>query len=279
MNLRLILFIIAVLVIAWIIWDHNRKNSNKNRYTKRKHVSTRPLEELEYDIEQEIYSPYSKDESKLNLNGQRQLASAQRQEFENDFFEEDAFEQKKSFTKKPADFEFIDEEEDDYYEDSSYGQQVHQNTNHQPNKLDHNVKKVFTLYIQAKGDEEFRGDSLLQALLSVGCRFGAMDIFHRHEKTSGHGKVLFSVASIINPGTFDIDNIQDITTPGLALFFTCPGTTAPLMVFDLMLKTSYKLAKFLHAEILDDQFNRLTSERVAEIRTKINKMEASEYLS
>lgn len=39
MTLRLILFIIAIVIIAWIIWDHNKKQVKTNKY-----VENQPLE-------------------------------------------------------------------------------------------------------------------------------------------------------------------------------------------------------------------------------------------
>lgn len=352
MSLRLILFIIAVLVIAWIIWDHNRKSKKQNYYipNKRSDIEPRAMpvsRSIEYDIDNEVLT--STDHTSVShkipnrVSGQMSEQGAQgkfaqnRDSMEPDFdeyfaassqsFQSRAVEQvsrQKDLSDIDVDMDFttleakqktsdsnrvryndnpfldsdikFDDSEfdsihagsigknsniDDLYQSTDPLLAEHQEQNYafnsaqaQPVEIEN---KVFTLYVYAGDKNNFRGDELLHGLLSVGCRFGDMNIFHRHEKTSGHGRIMFSVASMVNPGVFDINNMQDQKVPGVALFFTYPGTYAPSVVFDLMLKTAYKLAKHLHGEILDEDRRPLTPGKTHEIRDKIELLEVNEF--
>ena len=46
-------------------------------------------------------------------------------------------------------------------------------------------------------------------------RFGTMDIFHRHARKTALGPVLFSLANLVKPGTFELSSMSDFETPGL----------------------------------------------------------------
>ncbi len=144
------------------------------------------------------------------------------------------------------------------------------------NKLNNN-SKVYSVYIKAKNNTMLKGEHLLQALLSLGCRYGDMNIFHRYEQSNGDGQVMFSIASMVKPGTLDIDKMQELSIPGVVLFFTYPGTFEPLIIYDLMMKTAYQLARFLDADILDENKEHLTLEHAREVRSQIEVLEIQEY--
>ena len=80
-----------------------------------------------------------------------------------------------------------------------------------------------TKNVVARSDLGFRGEDILQILLSCDLRFGDMNFFHRHEFEAGRGAIQFSVANMLQPGVFDIDKMADMSTPGLVFFLTLPG--------------------------------------------------------
>ena len=51
-----------------------------------------------------------------------------------------------------------------------------------------------------------------------------MDFFHRHEQASGRGPIEFSVANMMKPGVFDIDNMEPLQTRGLMRFCHFAGS-------------------------------------------------------
>ena len=126
-------------------------------------------------------------------------------------------------------------------------------------------EKVLVLNVQAPANQTFRGDELFNCLEQYGMQFGDMDIFHRHSPENAD-KVIFSVANMINPGTFSISTIHQFTTPGITLFMMLPCYGTPDQNFKLMLKTAQQVADLLGGHVTDDGRNLLTPKRLDEYR-------------
>lgn len=131
------------------------------------------------------------------------------------------------------------------------------------------LESIIVFHVLAKTKPAFDGPNVLQALLSMGLKHGDMSIFHRHEQTTGKGPIEFSVASIIEPGIFDLDAMGSFATPGLSLFLRIPGSCNPLNALDLMLETADKLAMRLGGEVVDQDFSPLTAEMAEVIRAEV----------
>jgi cell division protein ZipA len=118
-----------------------------------------------------------------------------------------------------------------------------------------NVEKqeVFILYVDKSEGTPIDGAKLLPLLLTLGFRYGEMDLFHRHQDNAGRGDILFSLANMFNPGTFDIDNMEQVTTRGLTIFMTLPNSAEPLPTFNMMHNAAKKIADEFSAKVLDDQ--------------------------
>lgn len=117
-----------------------------------------------------------------------------------------------------------------------------------------NSQPILTINIMAKHDKLFVGYELLQALLSQGLRFGEMDIFHRYQETSGKGPILFSLASAMEPGTFDMPNMGGHRAKGLTLFMQLSGNQSiDNERFDLMYQTAINLAEELEGRLFDNE--------------------------
>jgi len=130
-----------------------------------------------------------------------------------------------------------------------------------PNK----PEKIICFYVKAKNNETFLGNDLLRVLLSLGCRYGDMKIFHRHEHKNGIGRELFSVASMIEPGNFDLNKLPDAKIPGVVLFFSTAKVNNPLETYHLMIDAAKKLTQYLGGELLDSKRQTLTSDAITEM--------------
>lgn len=108
---------------------------------------------------------------------------------------------------------------------------------------------VYSVHVIARA-QPFAGQELAQLLQQYGLRFGDMAIFHRHEKPSGQGDVLFSLARSHEPGIFEPDMLPRQQIEGVSLFMSLEGGNR-LMAFDLMIDTARRLAKELQADLLD----------------------------
>ena len=132
---------------------------------------------------------------------------------------------------------------------------------------------VFILYVVARSEEGFSGTGILETLLACDLRFGDMDFFHRHERASGRGPIEFSVANMMKPGVFDIDNMEPLQTRGLMFFVTLPGPTDMLKAFDYMYETVKVVAKTLDGDIQDETRSVITRQSLEHMRQQIRELE------
>ena len=132
---------------------------------------------------------------------------------------------------------------------------------------------VFILYAVARSEEGFSGADILETLLACDLRFGDMDFFHRHEQASGRGPIAFSVANMMKPGVFYIDNMEPLQTRGLMFFVTLPGPTDMLKAFDYMYETAKVVAKALGGDIQDETRSLVTRQSLEHMRQQIRELE------
>jgi cell division protein ZipA len=110
-------------------------------------------------------------------------------------------------------------------------------------------EKVIGLYIAEHEGTNILGPKIHAALESRGLRFGARRIYHRFEGE----QPVFSVASLVKPGTLDPGEAEGFATPGLSVFMTLPGPVRPVAAFQDMLDTARGLARALNAELYDTE--------------------------
>jgi len=133
--------------------------------------------------------------------------------------------------------------------------------------------EVFMLNVVARDANGFRGEDILHILLACDLRFGDMNFFHRHEFEAGRGAIQFSVANMMQPGVFDIDNMSDFTTPGLVFFLSLPGPEDMMKAYDYMLETAQAVARNLGGDVLDESRSALTRQTLEHSRQKIRELE------
>jgi len=133
--------------------------------------------------------------------------------------------------------------------------------------------EVFMLNVVARDPRGFKGEDILHILLACDLRFGDMSFFHRHEFEAGKGEIQFSVANMMQPGVFDIDNMAEFTTPGLVFFVTLPGPEDMMKAFDYMLETAQAVARNLGGDVLDETRSVLTRQALEHNRQQIRDLE------
>ena len=142
------------------------------------------------------------------------------------------------------------------------------------------ILEVIVLHLVANEGVRVPGRDLLQQLLEQGMRFGEMNIFHRHRQTaSGNDELLFSMANALEPGTFDIDSMEDATFRAVTFFLKLPGPAKPMEAFDKMLATARKLAQTLDAELRDEQHSVLTPQTAEHLRVRVQDFERRQRLA
>lgn len=130
------------------------------------------------------------------------------------------------------------------------------------------ISEIFIVYVESRSPEGFKGPDLLQSVLENGMRFGDMEIFHRHESASSNSEKLFSMANALNPGVFDLDNLENFSTRSLCFFMSLPGPRQPKLALELMLTAARKLASDLDGELKDDHRSDLTGQTIEHYRQR-----------
>ena len=102
---------------------------------------------------------------------------------------------------------------------------------------------------------------------AAGLVLGDMSIYHRLDDESG--SVLFSLASMVEPGTIPANELASFETPGLAMFTQLPGARDGVQIYDQMLAVADRMAGLLHAEIRDERRNKLTRQMQDHMRESI----------
>ena len=133
--------------------------------------------------------------------------------------------------------------------------------------------EVLVCNVMAREGFELHGDDLLEALITNGLKFGEMNIFHKRSLGKTTGPVIFSVANILNPGTFDLNSMTDFRTSGVSLFLALPSPTNNLEAFDHMLDVAIQLKESLDGELKDDHRNVMTSQTIEHYRQRIKDFE------
>jgi cell division protein ZipA len=144
----------------------------------------------------------------------------------------------------------------------------------EPGRLPREIDpEVFMINVVARSPQGFRGEDILHILLACDLRFGDMNFFHRHEFEAGRGAIQFSVANMMQPGVFDIDNMSDFCTPGLVFFVTLPGPEDMMKAFDYMLETAQAVARNLGGDVLDESRSVMTKQTLEHCRQQIRDLE------
>jgi len=140
------------------------------------------------------------------------------------------------------------------------------------------ANEVLILYVLMPEGQDINGAMLLPSLLTLGFKYGEMNIFHRHQDSAGSGEVLFSLANMFNPGTFDLEEMDKLQTRGLSLFMTLPGPGEALQNFNLMHNAAKKLAEEFGGQVLDGQRSMLTVQTVRHYVERIREFQRQQLL-
>ena len=142
----------------------------------------------------------------------------------------------------------------------------------EPNKLDEAPAADFIIvHIQMPEGLTMEGSKLLPAVNTLGFKYSEEGFFNRHLDPAGHGPVLFRLVNMYNPGTFDVDNMEQFSTAGISLFMTLPCDGDGLAAFNMLHSAAKKLADEFGAAILDSQREEMTVDSVRDYVEKVRR--------
>lgn len=129
-------------------------------------------------------------------------------------------------------------------------------------------RKVVTVRFVPRTGEELNAEQVVLALREAGLQHGQYGIFH-YPPAEAAREPEFSVANLIEPGSFDLSNLKESTLPGMSFFMVLPGTGDPVSRFDRMVAVARSLKQSLDAELFDEQGSSWSIQRERYVREEI----------
>ena len=133
--------------------------------------------------------------------------------------------------------------------------------------------EIVVINVMARDGYTFSGDDLLQVLINAGLKFGEMNIFHKRLGNDSKSLLVFSVANILNPGTFDLNSLESFSTLGISLFLALPTAINNMDAFEQMLAVAQQVGSTLDGELKDDHRNVMTTQTIEHYRQRISDFE------
>lgn len=155
-------------------------------------------------------------------------------------------------------------------------QSMHANVKSAPDtaaQLPEHVEEVVAIKVLAKKGDKLNGEALLKILTACDCRYGSMGVFHRYEQAKAEGAIQFSIANIMEPGSFDLSTLESSSTPGVVFFVQLPGPKDPVQAYNFMIETAQCVANNLSAEMRDDSHNVMTAQTIEHGKQRVAEFE------
>lgn len=133
-------------------------------------------------------------------------------------------------------------------------------------ELENGMMLVLNIYAEGR---PMRGPAVLKAVTAAGLAYGKMGVFHYVSPQSGGHRPLFSLANMVEPGSFNLNNLEELSTPGLCLFANVARPDEAMTTFNAMLETARKLADALHANVCDERRGTLSKQGIEHVYMRI----------
>jgi cell division protein ZipA len=130
-------------------------------------------------------------------------------------------------------------------------------------------RKILSVRL-AMAPQRMEGAKLLEALLAESLQHGKYSIFHRLHTD---GSIIFSVASMVEPGTFDLDKVGETLYPGITMFAQLPGPVPGMHALNEVIACARRLQANLGGTLQDERGIPLTVHRIERMRQEVREFE------
>lgn len=135
-----------------------------------------------------------------------------------------------------------------------------------PDIIGHEPDRIITLHVLAREGAVFIGPDILSNLMHLGLQYGDMNVFHCMGNSN---KSIFSLVNAVEPGIFDLSDMDEMTTPALLLMMALPNPLPAVEAYDGMLEAARSLAASLDGRLCDERRSVLTKQAIDEIRAEL----------
>jgi cell division protein ZipA len=126
------------------------------------------------------------------------------------------------------------------------------------------------LTLMAKVGRQLSGDTIQQATATAGLLLKDDGIYRFEVKDAqGYRQPLLGLANILEPGTFELAQMDQFATPGLVLYLHLPAPIEAREAFDHLIAVGHKLEELLEAELCDETRSVLTKQTIGHLKEKV----------
>lgn len=130
-------------------------------------------------------------------------------------------------------------------------------------------KATLTIFLTPRDHSGVNGSTILHLAKRYGLKYGALNMFHRHENAEGSGILWFSMLGVSAEGLegFDLVALSQNSYQGLAFFLSLPHPNAPAG-FDSMVQIAQAVADELGADLHDDNGYFLDEQQLEQLKSQ-----------
>ena len=100
-----------------------------------------------------------------------------------------------------------------------------------------------------------------------------MNIYHYPGDDQPTTYALFSIANVVEPGTFNPAESETFKTPGISMFMRLPTRQDNAKAYDQFIEVAQLLASRLNGELCDEARSTLTQQAIAYKKEQIRKLD------
>ena len=130
-------------------------------------------------------------------------------------------------------------------------------------------RKILSLRLSV-APQKIEGVKLQEVLQSELLDHGKYDVFHR---LHSDGQSIFSIARMVEPGTFDVEKMGETLYPGVTLFAQLPGPVPGMHALNELVACARRLHQSLGGVLQDDRGVPLTVHRIERMRQEVRDFE------
>ena len=128
------------------------------------------------------------------------------------------------------------------------------------------ISDVVVIWIFAQPGETFNGQQLLSVLTDNELTYSE-SVFRKLDPNTRRQR--FTVANGVEPGTFDLSDVDTLATPRLVFLLRLASLHDPMPAFEDMLEVAQNVASALRGDIKDEHTNDLSGQTIEHCRQRI----------
>lgn len=129
--------------------------------------------------------------------------------------------------------------------------------------------KIVILTVMAPEGVQYAGDALADVAESCGLKLTEQGVFRRGIDTNAGTVAAYTMANLLEPGTFEPTRLVEQMTPGVVMIMQLPGPFDGPSTFEQMLATARTIVDRLGGQLLDGRRCNLSAQSIELIREEL----------